>query len=91
MHQHYHDLGLTILAINIDGKKEVAERFLKENPVHYLVARDSKGRATKHFNVQVMPTSFLLDQNGNILHTQLGFRPQDEEKLEQQIKSLLLK
>lgn len=77
-----------ILAINLDAKTEDAERFLKEFPVTYPVLLDPKGTTSQKYDLVGMPTSYLIDQSGDIVSTHQGFRAGDIEKIEAEIALL---
>lgn len=90
MHERYSDMGLKIIAVSLDNKGSLVERFLKEYPVDFIIAHDPKSTSAKAFKVQAMPSSYLIDKAGNITVTHLGFRDSDKDKLEKAMKSLLL-
>jgi len=41
------------------------------------------------FGVQSFPTSFLIDREGRVMYSHLGFEAGDEEHLAEEIESLL--
>lgn len=87
--QHYADRGLTVLAINLDDKRENAERFLKQYPARFPVAFDPQGDIAEQYTLKGMPTSFLIDRQGQIVYSHIGFRHQDSHRLENEIVKLL--
>ena len=89
MQTQYADDGLTIIAISIDRKRELAERFVQQMEPSFTIAHDPKGTVSRKYGVNAMPTSYLIDRQGNIVNTHIGFRNSDKDKLEQQIEDLL--
>jgi len=89
MQQRYRDQGLVILAINLDKEPELASKFLQHIPAQFTVAFDQQGVTAEQFHVQGMPSSYLVDRQGNIRARHIGFREQDRGKLEQAVSSLL--
>lgn len=60
----------------------------KKNNIPYSVALDIKGIAAEAFgNVQVTPTSFLIDTNGKVIEKKSG--ELDIKELKMKVKSLL--
>ncbi|WJH34515.1 TlpA family protein disulfide reductase [Paenibacillus sp. CC-CFT747] len=60
---------LDIYAVNVtkgDNLKEVKE-FLDQYPYPFPVLLDKEGKAAELYQVQVIPTSFLVDRNGVIV------------------------
>jgi len=90
MYEKYHDLGLEIIAISLDGKKEVIDRFLKQSPVSFTILRDRRNKVASKYKVKVMPSSYLIDQDGNFYYRHAGFNDRDKTKLEERFRDLLL-
>ena len=89
MHNKYSDLGLKIIAVSLDGKREVIDQFLKTMPASFTIAHDPQGKSAENFGLKGMPTSYLIDMKGNVHETHTGFKASDENKLEAKIKALL--
>ena len=89
MQQRYKQQGLVVLAINLDKQQSQADAFLQHIPAHFTVAFDRQGITAQSFHVQGMPSSYLVDRDGNIRARHIGFREQDKAKLERAIVSLL--
>lgn len=89
MQAQHGDDGLTIVAISIDRNRQLAERFIQQMKPGFIIAHDAKGSVAKSYKVSAMPTSYLIDRDGNIVSTHLGFRKSDEAKLERRIEDLL--
>ena len=81
--------GLEIVAINVDARMSDAQRFLATMPAKFTVAFDAKGVTPKQFDVKAMPTSYLIDENGKVLHVHAGFRDADRADLEAAIDHAL--
>lgn len=62
-----------ILAINLDEFKPDATRFLTDHPVTYTVLWDPAGVTPAAWQVQAMPSSFLLNTEGQIVQKWAGF------------------
>lgn len=89
MQQKYQDQGLEIVAVNLDQKPEEAELFLKEIPAQFTVAFDAAGVSPEAFGVMGMPSSYLIDRQGNIRSEHIGFHPDEAEAYESEIAELL--
>jgi len=82
----YRTKGLRIVAINLDKKRDAAEKFLGRHEVPFVVAFDPEAVSAKAFQVPGMPTTFLIDGAGNILYSHVGFDPGKTEELESKIE-----
>jgi thiol-disulfide isomerase/thioredoxin len=81
--------GLVVLAVNLDQDRKLAETFLGKTPAKFRVEYDAAGDVARQFQVQAMPTSFLIDRQGNIRVRHAGFREKQRADREQQIVQLL--
>lgn len=88
-YERYHWKGLEIVAINMyyDPPNHIIE-FAKRQHLPYHIVLDTERLLAKAFNnVNVTPSTFLLDVNGRMIWQQIGlFDPSD---LELKIQSFL--
>jgi len=89
MQAKYGSQGLTVLAINVDQKREDALKFLADTPAKFTVAYDDKGVTPKAYSVKTMPSSMLIGADGVIKVIHRGFRADETQALEQQIRGAL--
>lgn len=88
----YGDDGLTVLAINIDDPKTVAEarRFVKNRKLTMPVLLDADSKVLAKFNPRVaLPFVQLIDREGRRVTNHTGFTSGAEKKLEKEILDLL--
>lgn len=89
MSARYGASGLTIIGVNVDAERGDADRFLRDVPIEFEIVFDPKGDLAKQFKVQAMPTSYVVDRDGNIVATHLGFRDAKKDENEAALKALL--
>lgn len=89
MQHKYEKDGLTIIAVNLDKKRDVIDKFLKRTPADFTIAFDPGGQLAKSYKLVGMPSSYLIDRMGHIHETHVGFRKKDQAKLEAKIQGLL--
>jgi thiol-disulfide isomerase/thioredoxin len=89
MHRKFGPAGLQIIAVNLDKDRELADRFLAEVPAEFALRFDPSAALAKEFGVQAMPSSFLLDAQGNVLETHFGFKTADVGEYERAIEAAL--
>lgn len=85
----YGEEGFRVIAINLDESRDKADRFLQQIPANFDVAFDPQGDTAAAYKVKAMPSSYLIDKNGNVVHANLGFRGNDKENLEIRIRDLI--
>lgn len=91
MNKKYQSKGLNIIAVNLDSARADADAFLKQTPADFTIAYDPNGETPGVYQVSVMPTSYLIDRNGNIVYSHQGFKKSQQEHMEEKISALLAK
>ena len=69
----YGPKGFTVVAINLDKRRDDAEAFLDRYETPFTVAFDPSGKTAEAYEVKAMPTSFLVDRTGSIVYAHPGF------------------
>ncbi|MDH4283986.1 MAG: TlpA family protein disulfide reductase [Gallionellaceae bacterium] len=87
--ERYGPQGLVVIAINVDKDKEAARQFLKENPVNFKIGFDPEGNVAKSYEVQGMPSSYLIDRNGQVQKMHVGYRQKDKSALEEEVRKMV--
>ena len=85
----YRAQGFEVLAINLDAKRDEADKFLAEVPAQFTVAFDAKGESAKRFEIKGMPSSYLIGRDGKVAAAHRGFKEQDRKELESRIAQAL--
>ena len=85
-------LGVTVLAVSQDKARSVpkVKPFAASHKWNYLVVLDPESMMRDLYHVQAMPTSFIIDQDKNIIFTHQGYKPGDEELIIQTIRDLFI-
>lgn len=89
LYQEYQDLGFEILAVNVDDEESKADVLLDDIEVTFPVLYDTAGDVSKLYDVNAMPTTVIIDRDGNQRLLHLGYRAGDEKKYEEAIKILM--
>ncbi|MGB5519686.1 MAG: TlpA disulfide reductase family protein [Gammaproteobacteria bacterium] len=89
LQSHYGEDGFIIIAVNLDESRKDANEFLKKMPAKFDIAFDKSGKTAEAYNLKAMPSSFLIDRNGNLVHKSLGYRAEEKKILEKKIKQLV--
>ena len=89
MQAKYGARGLQIVAVNVDARREDADKFLAEVPAAFLIGFDPKGDSPKRFQIKGMPSSVLVGPTGQVVQVHAGFRPDDRKAQEDAIVAAL--
>lgn len=89
METTYSDDGLVVIGINLDSDIEEAKSFLEKVPAEFVLFHDPEGELADQYKLIGMPSSFVLDRNGEVRHRHVGFKQSEVESYEASIKELL--
>jgi len=89
MQERYGDEGLKVIAINLDKNRAHAKKFLEIVPADFEIAYDPEGEVAEAYSLKVMPSSYLIDRQGNLVHAHKGFKASDGSRMEDMIRELL--
>ena len=89
LYKRYQDLGFVILGVNTDDDPSKSRILLKDIKVSFPILYDTSNTIVKTYDVQAMPTTYLVDRNGNLRYVHKGYKPGYEVKYAQQIKALI--
>ncbi|MGA3014943.1 MAG: TlpA disulfide reductase family protein [Bacteroidales bacterium] len=73
LYERYKDKGLVIIGIDpYDKKEDTIEKFLSIKRVNYSVLLGGKN-VVKDYHISAYPTIYLIDKDGRIIFTQVGY------------------
>lgn len=92
LHEQYGSRGLTVIGVSLDGPRNASKvrPFAQRLGLTFPNVLDDKGDLQRLFQVQALPTSFLLSPAGEVVSVQFGYRPGEEKRLAEEIEKLLL-
>ena len=89
MYKRYQSLGFTILGVNVEEDSSKAKRLLKEIPVSFPILFDNRNQVSKMYNVVAMPSTVLVDRDGNMRYLHKGYKPGYEKEYQKQVRALI--
>ena len=89
IYKKYKGLGFTLLGVNVEENSKAAKNYLKDVKVSFPILFDTTNKTSKLYNVSAMPTTILIDRNGNKRFLHKGYKPGYENDYKKQIKKLL--
>jgi thiol-disulfide isomerase/thioredoxin len=81
--------GLAVIAVNVDEQQKSADAFLAVHPHSMPVALDSKGKAAEAFDLKAMPSTIVLDRNGQIRFMHQGYTEKTIDQFRSEVLQLL--
>ena len=89
MYQRYSALGFEMLGVNVEKDSSLSDGFLKETPVTFPILYDPENQVSKMFDVAAMPSTVLVDREGNLRFLHHGYKAGDENAYQDMIRSLI--
>ncbi len=91
LNQKYGNKNFEVVAVNIDNKPDKAYEFLKQISVKLIPVWDEKKQVVNAYDVETMPTTFIIDKEGRIRFIHSGFEAENFVEYRKQIEFLLQK
>jgi len=89
IHKKYKRLGFTLLGVNVEENSMDAKNYLKDVKVTFPILFDTRQKTSKLYNVSAMPTTIIIDRNGNKRFIHKGYKAGYENDYKRQVKKLL--
>lgn len=65
--QKSHEGEMTVLAINVNEKNDVVQKYIDKNKLDLEVLMDEDGTVSQLYQVSAFPTTFLVDKAGKVI------------------------
>lgn len=87
IYDRYKDRGLEVIGIALDEDKEKVKSFVKDKGINYPVLLGNGQVTDLYGGIDGIPTTFVLDRDGNIRKKYIGYR--EREVFESDVQELL--
>jgi peroxiredoxin len=89
LHEKYKDKGVAVVGVSLDqGGWQAVKPFIEKHKVTYPIVLGNM-EVAQAYEIQPIPTTFILDPSGKIVNTLIGYHP--PEVFEKEIEALLEK
>ena len=89
IHQRYEPLGFTLLGVNVEENSGDAVSWLKDRPVSFPILFDPDNGVSKLYDVVAMPSTVIVDRQGNVRFLHHGYQAGYEDQYQNQIRELV--
>ena len=83
------DRGFQVVAVGVDRVTDQSKKFIEQFSPTYPVAFDPDAKTMGMFDINAMPTSFLIDRQGVVRHREVGFKADEVALILRRIEALL--
>jgi thiol-disulfide isomerase/thioredoxin len=74
LHQRFQNEGLVFLSVDIMESSEEVQKFLTNNKLTFTTTLDTSGNVGADYNIQAIPTTYIIDRDGKIIISSVGGR-----------------
>jgi thiol-disulfide isomerase/thioredoxin len=74
LHQRFQNDGLVFLSVDIRESSEEVQKFLTNNKLTFTTALDTSGSVSNDYNIQAIPSTYIIDRDGKIIISSVGGR-----------------
>jgi peroxiredoxin len=89
LYQKYKNLGFNLLAVNVEEDSSKANDFLKDLSVTFPILYDNENKVSKLYKVSAMPSTVIIDRDGNVRFVHHGYLVGYENDYSKEIKELI--
>ncbi|MBN2465889.1 TlpA family protein disulfide reductase [candidate division WOR-3 bacterium] len=77
------DRGLQIVALSVDkpGDEARVKAFVKSKKWPYICLLDAQNEVKKAYGIIIKPTAYLINMQGEIVYTHIGYKKGDEQEI----------
>lgn len=87
LYNKYQGQGVEVIGIALDDRDKVI-KLIKEMGINYPVLFDDQV-TSKNYEIQSIPTLFVIDQKGKQVHKEIGFSEEGFKAIEAKVNELL--
>jgi thiol-disulfide isomerase/thioredoxin/outer membrane protein assembly factor BamB/outer membrane lipoprotein-sorting protein len=87
--EKYKDKDVVFYAVNVQEKPETIRAFLERRDLKLAVPLDTDGEASERYGVSGIPQTVLIGKDGTVQAVHVGLLPDMEQRLSEEIDTLL--
>jgi len=89
LNQRYAVAGFKVIGVNVDSEPAKADRLLKELNLQFPILFDPNGDVSASYEVNAMPSTVLIDRDGQMRYRHEGYKPGYEDLYRTEINELI--
>ncbi len=89
IHKRYSGAGFAVLGVNVEAAGSKARQVATRTGVSFPLLFDEDQQVSEAYAIETMPYSVLIDRAGKVRYIHKGYKPGDEGKYIDVLKSLL--
>jgi peroxiredoxin len=89
LYRQHREAGFTLVAVSVDGDDKVVPPFVKKLGLTFPIGLDPGMDLANAYGVRALPSSFLVDREGNLVALAIGPRHWDDDASHSLVEGLV--
>ena len=89
MRAKYSEQGLQVIAVSLDQDLDLARLFAEEFAAEFTIGFDIDGALADQFGVRGLPSSVIINREGELVEAHTGFNPTQAVEFEESLVKVL--
>lgn len=89
LNRKYEPMGFKMFGINVEEDSSAAEQMLSEVGVGFPILFDPDNKVSEAYRVIAMPTTVVINRDGEVSYVHHGYKPGDEQKYQEAIRKAI--
>jgi peroxiredoxin len=91
LYEQYSEKDFSVLTVNLDTEFDNFKKFIKKlnKDVPFKIILDPDSKIPTLYNIESIPSVFILDKKGVIRYIHIGFTSSEKDNFKKEIESLL--
>lgn len=89
LYKRYKGKGFTLFGVNVAEDPAKARQLLRDVHVIFPILMDTRNIVSEMYKVEAMPSTIILDRDGNMRYMHRGYEPGFEDEYQKQVRELM--
>ncbi len=89
LHNKYKGFGFTVMGVNVEENSSKAKGIVKSSRLSFPILFDTQNKVSKLYQIAAMPSTVIIDRNGNMRYLHKGYKPGDLAAYKKWVKQLI--
>lgn len=89
LYRRYRDAGFTLLGVNVEEDSAQAAKMARELKLVFPILFDTSNKVSQLYSVEAMPSTILVDRDGNLRFLHQDYKPGYEDEYQNQVRELI--
>jgi peroxiredoxin len=89
LHRHFEGESFVLLAVDVEETKDIVQKLVQNRDISFDILLDEDGEVSAQYNVREHPKKILIDPQGNVIGTSIGYKEWDTDEMKSLFQMLI--